>query len=267
MSSIRAKQVKLANKGDILIAGDNGVGTTLAKGTQGMHLTVGAETVSYQYVNKLLHTEGTSTLEIDRDVSASSGEKLLVKSFSGKSQITATNTSGTGDVNIVLKPQDNGQVIIDSVGNSSIKAGDDEILYLSSGDATTTNANGSNLVLSGGAGNGTGRIGLVVASSGYTLPNDAPNETFTTKGYVSSAVASVTRTEFRDQVTITTPSANYEITLTHTPIGSVDVLFNGMALDSGDFTISGNVVTLVDSQVGYTVEVDDVLQVRYEYNV
>ena len=65
-------------------------------------------------------------------------------------RIEATNTAGTGDVDIRLVPQDGGQVFIGEAGPGAIQSDDDELLLVKGGDSASAAA--GDLILEGGDG-------------------------------------------------------------------------------------------------------------------
>ena len=272
MAQMKAKQIKLNAQGDLIIANSNGSGSVLAKGANGAVLQAGASTVSYSFLDALRDsTSGDAIVTASKNALAVSGESLVFTNKAGEVRIEAKNTEGTGDVDIRLVPQGNGTVLIGSEGSSIVQADNGETLTLSGGDAVLTDSNGFNLILSGGAGNGTGVAGLVVAPTGYVVSGSAPAEAFITKGYVTEFVANEisasTTVEFRDEKrNFSQVEANYAYTLTHTPVGAIDVMINGLPLTGTEYALAGNVVTLNDANIGYSVETGDVLTVMYEYN-
>jgi hypothetical protein len=99
----------------------------------------------------------------------------------------------------------------------------------------------------------------LVAASATTAGDDALS--FSTKGYVDTAVAAVKLTEIEDVFTITAGLTAY--TLTQTPVGKVSVYFNGLKLTPAEVTVAGTSVTISTS---YSVESDDVIVADYTFN-
>ena len=225
------------------------------------------------------NTAGTSQsiAEFQAVDGVTNGEHFVITNGNGKVVInavdnTASNTT-PNNVDIVLQPQGDGQVYI---GRSTATAGGStettvtgeagDTIYIKSGDAATTDGSGNNLVLSGGNGNGTGSNGLVIAPTGYTIPDTAPVETFTTVGYVTAQINKIIVTETRDEKHIVTaPFSNYFFTLSYTPTGDVEILYNGIVLEPESYTVIGTALTLIDSVIGYSVDVGDIIQARYGY--
>jgi len=272
MSFLKAKQIKLVNEGDMIVANSNGQGSVLPKGAANTVLQGGENSVSYKYLDSLRDVDtGFAVVRAVEDaVNAVNGEFLTITNASNEVQFLAKNAAETGDVHIRLIPQANGQVFIGASGSSIIQGDNGEDLFVYGGNGAAPNGDGGDVILGGGEGAGSGANGIVRAKDGYVIPSDAPAETFITKGYLTSeindAVTAITRTEARDQTTVFVASANYVFNLSHTPVGAIDVMINGINLDSTEFTLSGAQVTLIDSAIGYSVEVGDMLQVRYEYN-
>lgn len=79
-------------------------------------------------------------------------------------RIEATNTAGTGDVDIRLVPQDGGQVFIGEAGPGAIQSDDDELLLVKGGDSASAAA--GDLILEGGDGTGAFDNGDVLIRGG-----------------------------------------------------------------------------------------------------
>lgn len=93
-----------------------------------------------------------------------SGSKFVFTQADGATdeiQLQASNTAGTGDVDIRLVPQGSGQVFIGDTGPGVIQADDDQLMLVKGGDSTT---DAGDLVLE--AGTGTNNNGIVVVNDG-----------------------------------------------------------------------------------------------------
>lgn len=60
-------------------------------------------------------------------------------------------------------------------------------------------------------------------------------------------------------------ATNAAVTLTQTPVGSISVFFNGIRLKNNGYSLAGTTVTLNDTNVGYSVDGTDVIDVSYSY--
>jgi len=268
MSLLKSKQIQLSAQGDLIVGNVAGNGSNLAKGAANAVLTATANSISYSYVNALRDTVSGNAV-MTSSVAGTGGENLSVISNDGKVTITADNATH-GNVDIILMPGAGGQVFIGNSGNSAIQGEANEDLTILGGDANITNGNGGDLILGGGTGNGTGLAGLVVAPTGYTIPSSASNETFATIGYVSEKVNLLTRSEKQeDKAVITQLTPNLIVNLTSVPYGDVAVYLNGLELDKNCYTVSGptgQIVQLNDSIIGYSVDQNDSVVLRYLIN-
>lgn len=171
-------------------------GSELVKGTENQVLTVTATGVEYKTQDTLRNdTTGKVTVDVTGAVSAT-GEYLEVVTDTDKVFLTAKNESGTGDVDLYIQGQGNGDVVIatnDSNqgliigesgtsltvaggGASGADAGD---LILKGGDGVDTFASGD-LVLQGGTGG--------VAEGIVIIRDSVGNEVASFTGGTASAV-------------------------------------------------------------------------------
>jgi hypothetical protein len=274
MSLLKVKQLKFNAAGDIIVANASGIGSLLSKGTINTALFIGSLGPQYQYVSSLSDPSmGATILSAQNSSLALNGENLVISNAANEVLITAKSTNPTEDIDIRLVPQGNGQVFIgtNNTTGSVLQSDPGEVLTIESGAANGQNENGSNLILSGGQGNGTGSNGFVVAPPGYTtlLTTLAPTDAFATVGYVGEKISAINLEEWRDTVVIQTLTANYAKVLTYTAVGDIEIAINGVELNFSDYSITnGNkTVTLVDSSMGYSVDVGDIVTYRYEYNL
>lgn len=275
MSLIKAKQLKFNAAGDIIVANASGIGSLLSKGTINTALFIGSLGPQYQYVSSLSDpTTGTTILSAQNSSLALNGENLVISNTANEVVITAQSNNPTENVDIRLVPQGNGQVYIGTTNTtgSVLQSDPGEVLTIESGAGASLNASGCNLILSGGAGSGTGTNGFVVGPPGYSsylasmeAATLVPAEAFATVGFVSGQIAEVNAVEWRDTVVILTLTANYAKTLTYTPVSDVEIAINGVELNFSDYSISGKNVTLTDSSMGYSVDVGDIITYRYDY--
>lgn len=141
-------------------------GTELAKGVEGQVLTVTATGVEYKYAEALRNAT-TGKVAVDTSgVTSATGEYLEVRSEADKVFLTAKNEAGTGDVDLYIQGQGNGDVIIAAnASNEGLIIGEDGTsLTISGGAGTTTNA--GNLVLKGGDGSETFESGDIILQGG-----------------------------------------------------------------------------------------------------
>jgi hypothetical protein len=268
MSLLKSKQIQLSAQGDLIVGNSAGHGSNLAKGAANTVLMASSNTVSYSYVNALRDSVSGNAV-MTTSIAGTGGENLSITSLDGKVTITADNAAHS-NVDIILMPGAGGQVFIGNSGNSAIQGEANENLTILGGDANVVNGAGGDLVLGGGAGNGTGLAGLVVAPTGYTIPSSAPNEAFATIGYVAEKVNLLTRSEKQeDKIVITQLTPNFAFDISLVPYGDVAVFLNGLELDKTNYTVSGPTgqhITMNDSVNGYSLDTGDVIVTRYLIN-
>ena len=174
-------------------------GSELAEGATDQVLTVtGAGTVEYAYVQELRTASGDLVFD-QGAVNGTGGEKIEFATEDNAVYLTARNAAGTGDVDLYLSGQGNGDVIISQNASQQglIIAEDDTTLTVSGGNASAADA--GDAVLKGGDGTGSFASGDVIlqggtggASEGITIIKDsAGNEVATFEG-VASATDHVT---------------------------------------------------------------------------
>jgi hypothetical protein len=275
MSLVKAKQLKFNSAGDIIVANVNSTGSLLPKGSLNTALFISSVGPSYQYVSSLNDPSlGTTLLSVSNNSLALNGENLQLSNTANEVVLTAVSNNPSANVDIRLVPQGNGQVYIGTSAStgSTLQADPGEILTIQSGDTTTSDGNGTNLILSGGSGNGTGTNGYVTGPSGYSSfltsqvnASLAPTDAFATVGFVNNQVAAIDTNEYRDRTTIVIPIPTLTFTLSYAPVGDIEVMYNGLELYESDFSVVGKVVTITTYTVGYSFDTGDVVEYRYNY--
>lgn len=114
---------------------------------------------------------------------------------------------------------------------------------------------------------GTGS-GAKLTANAATVDGD-DDLVYSTKGWVESKLAgSPTTNQAVESFTVpSSPSANYSVSISNTPVGDVQVSFNGLVLASNGYSYSEGSVSLVDTNIGYSAEEGDILTVTYHYEV
>lgn len=158
------------------------------------------------------------------------GEKFVVKNGDvvGQVRLEAKNATGTGDVDIVLLPQNNGNIKLgenssdakiqpDATYKLTIKSGNGSgstnanALYLEGGDGATGNLNGGDVVIKGGTKAGTGADGKVIIN-GVTYPSTdgVAGQAIVTNGAGVATWANVSAdtSTFKNVLVITTGTAD-----------------------------------------------------------
>ena len=195
----------------------------------------------------------------------------------------ATDFAGTGiEVNVgdfVVKTA-TGYVKFDNT-DPTVTAGDSTITV--TGDAHAGYAikvNTANIVSGDSAITVTGGVGAALV--GTTIDLVPGNINFETLGHVGTPVTgnylqwNGTSLAYKSAgdlgITVRaeedfdgTNTANFSFNTAHTPSGPVAVFINGVKVANAGFTLSGTDVTLVDSVIGYSVEVGDTVSVSYSY--
>lgn len=267
MSQLKAKQLKLAAAGDLLIGGAGGTGTTIsATGNADKILRVvnGAPAWSVNDNLKSANTFNSVTADDDAGVAVAvkndagtaattlatfksgsvADEAFAFSSSAGSLKIEATGTAA--DVDIILAPKGNGEIVIGSEGAGVIQADDGEDLSLLGG------AGIGNLFLNGG---GTGKV---------FYANDATDalKEVATKGDVQAATAAATvtqtRTEFAGDAAQFTLNAK-------TIQGSIIAHVNGLVLEQSYYTYNNTTKVVTFTNLPYTL--DNIDQVVFTYEV
>lgn len=270
MSQLKAKQLKLAAEGDLLVGGGSGTGTSLTAGEGNndkiLRVVDGKPAWSVNDNMKSANTYNTVTATDDDGVSIavqnSTGDAAvgLAKfksgsaadtSFEFSSEASALTISAAGsanDVDIVIAPKGSGDVIIGNEGGGIIQADDGEDLALLGGSGA------GNLLLNGG---GTGKIYYADNST------DATKE-IATIGYVDSGIADAAVTQTRAEF-----AGDATFTLEENAIpASIIAHINGLVIKDDFYSfddVTTYAVTFDTENLGYTL--DSVDQVVFTYEV
>lgn len=144
---------------------NGGTGLT-AVGTANKYLRSTGTVNQYDYVTALRDSSGNSIFEID-SANVADNTKILVTNTSSDVTLQAVDPDdGTANIDLVLKGQGSGAVIINesSGGNSLIQA--DDTLDLTASGGVANGADAGDLVLKGGNGDGAYNSGDVLIKGG-----------------------------------------------------------------------------------------------------
>ena len=144
---------------------NGGTGLT-AVGTVNKYLRSTGSVNQYDYVTALRDSSGNSIFEID-SANVADNTKIMVTNTSGEVTLQAIDPDdGTANIDLVLKGQGSGAVIINesSGGNSLIQA--DDTLDLTASGGVANGADAGDLVLKGGNGDGAYNSGDVLIKGG-----------------------------------------------------------------------------------------------------
>jgi hypothetical protein len=267
MSQLKAKQLKLPEAGALLIGGTGGTGTTIsATGNSDKILrvvdgkpawSVNDHLVSENGFNKVVATDntglvfsvqnadGNSAVEFLKFKSGvASDESLEFSSVPGAMTIAAKGTEA--DIDIIIAPQGNGDVILGNEGGGVIQADDGEDLQLLGGNGV------GNLILNGG---GAGRVY-------YGADADDATKEVATVGVVDTKVNASKVTQTRSQYVGTDVFTLEEKTIP----ASIIVHVNGLVVtdEKYAYNVSTNVVTFNPNALGYALESFDQVVFTYE---
>lgn len=141
-------------------------GVELAKGQEHQVLTTTAEGVEYTFVEALRNAEtgkvGVSVSEAD----SATGEYLEIRNETDKVFLTAKNESGTGDVDLYIQGQGNGDVIIAANASDQGLIVGEAGTSLTVGGGAGVDSDAGDLILKGGDGSGTFKSGDVILQGG-----------------------------------------------------------------------------------------------------
>lgn len=272
MSQLKAKQLKLSAAGDLLIGGTGGTGTTISASGNGDkilrvvngapawdindHLTSadGFNTVKATngtgIVVSVANAAGTAAVPMLTFASGSaSDENLKVSTSAGA--VTISGQGSAADVDVIIAPQGNGDVIIGNAGGGIIQAEDGEDLALQGGNG------GGNLFLLGGDPANGGSAGKIY----YAGDSTDPTKEIATIGNVAQAVAAATVSPYRSEFTGTQAFVLNAKTLN----GSVIAYVNGSLIEAPYFTYTANTQTVTfNGSLPYTLDSSDQVVFTYE---
>jgi len=262
MSQLKAKQLKLAAAGDLLIGGVGGTGTSIsATGNDDKVLRVINGAPAWSLNDNVKSANGFNTakatdsvgLEIGVQNSAgtagvtlatfksgsASDENFVFSSKSGAVELAAKGTSA--NIDIILTPKGDGEVIIGNSGGGIIQADDNEDLKLLGGDGT------GNLILNGGG------LGKVYYGDDAT---DASKE-IATKGDIQAVTFTQTRSEYAGDASSFALNAK-------TVVASVLAHINGLILKSDTYTVNPSTKVVTFSSLPYALDSMDQVVFTYE---
>lgn len=261
MSQLKAKQLKFAAAGDLLIGGSGGSGTTIsATGNNDKVLRVVNGAPAWSVNDHLVSPNGLNTATLtdtdgfvvavanetgDAPVTLAtfkngsvSDEKFVFSSETGKLTIAAEGTED--DIDVIIAAKGNGDVIIGHSGGGIIQADDNEDLALFGGEGT------GNLLINGG---GTGKVY-------YGNDSSDPDKEVATVGQITGASRTQTRDEFAGDSTFTLkPKAIAESVLAHV---------NGLILRSNQYTVNSSTKEVTFQNLPYALDSIDEVIFTYE---
>jgi len=210
-----------------LIRGD---GVEFTVGADNQVLTVSGGDISYGYVTDLRSAAGDSVIS-QGTINGTGGEYLEFANEDNGVYLTARNSAGTGDVDLYLAGQGNGDVIISQNASQQglIIAEDDTTLTVSGGDSATADA--GDAVIKGGDGTSTFASGDVVlqggtggSAEGITIVKDSAGNEVTTFSGLASATDYVDIENGIGEATISATGDSTDVDLVLAPSGAGVVL-------------------------------------------
>lgn len=189
-------------------------------------------------------------LEIEGSISdgvAESGERLKITHITDEVQLRPINNSGTGNVDLRIIPQNQGQVYIGENGNGLIQSEPTFDLTLKSGDGTSTTNSGDITILGGAATSGDTNGGNVYIRGGVNAGTGTRGRT-------------VIQDDRQANIAIftspTLPASNFlEF---RNSISDTDPLVSGVKIMASPESSSGNVSIILDPKGIGLVRVSDV---------
>ena len=261
MSQLKAKQLKLASAGDLLVGGNNGTGSSLSIGSAGQILRVVDSSPTWSANDTLTSSDGgTSITTTDTVINFVSDTKsvatfgveenadsfLTMTASVGK--LTLAGDGSADDVDVVISPKGEGEVIIGTSGGGAIQAEDGFDLKLLGGEGA------GNLILMGG---GTGKVY-------YADDASDPLREVATLGDIESAIGdslvSQTRSEFAGNAISFALNSKAVIT-------SVIAHINGLVIEEDYFTVDPSDKTVTFSGLPYILDAQDSVVFTYEITV
>ena len=136
--------------------------SSVGSAAQILRVNSGANGTEWAYNEQLYNSNGD--LILDTSGATTSTNKLVVTNAADEVIMTAASANGSGNIDLRLKAQASGNVIIDGSGAGYVGGDDDEDLNVRGGLAVSGDA--GNLVLRGGFGASTNASGNVVIAGG-----------------------------------------------------------------------------------------------------
>jgi chemotaxis protein histidine kinase CheA len=128
---------------------------------------------------------------------STAGERLDVTADNGKLTLAATNTAGSGAVDLEIRTQGAGAVKFNLAGTASIRSGAGEALLIQPGDAAS--GDGVALTIVGGSGTAAGSAGGdIMLSSGTPGAGGVAGQVKLSAGYVPASSDSVVNKSYVD---------------------------------------------------------------------
>lgn len=249
-----------------LVRGDS---TEFAMGTENQVLKVGASDIEYGYVTDVRSSAGDVVIG-QGTLNGTGGEYLEFAHEADAVYLTARNSAGTGDVDLYLAGQGNGDVIISQNASQQglIIAEDDTTLTVSGGNAAAADA--GDAILKGGDGTGAFASGDVVlqggtggASEGITIIKDSTgNEVASFAAGIADATDYVEVTNGIGDATISAVGDSTDVDLVLAPKGT-----GAVVVPAGyDISTAGDEAVVnkgyLDSQIGEVANNVDPLIIR-----
>ena len=210
-----------------LVRGDS---TEFAMGTENQVLKVGASDIEYGYVTDVRSTAGDVVFG-QGTLNGTGGEYLEFAHEADAVYLTARNSVGTGDVDLYLSGQGNGDVIISQNASQQglIIAEDDTTLTVSGGNAAAADA--GDAILKGGDGTSTFASGDVIlqggtggSTEGITIIKDSAGNEVSSFTGVASATDYVNVENGIGEATISAVGDSTDVDLVLAPKGTGAVL-------------------------------------------
>jgi len=210
-----------------LVRGDS---TEFAMGTENQVLKVGASDIEYGYVTDVRSTAGDVVFG-QGTLNGTGGEYLEFAHEADAVYLTARNSAGTGDVDLYLSGQGNGDVIISQNASQQglIIAEDDTTLTVSGGNAAAADA--GDAILKGGDGTSTFASGDVIlqggtggSTEGITIIKDSAGNEVSSFTGVASATDYVNVENGIGEATISAVGDSTDVDLVLAPKGTGAVL-------------------------------------------
>ena len=210
-----------------LVRGDS---TEFAMGTENQVLKVGASDIEYGYVEDIRSSAGDVVFG-QGTLNGTGGEYLEFAHEADAVYLTARNSAGTGDVDLYLAGQGNGDVIISQNASQQglIIAEDDTTLTVSGGNAAAADA--GDAILKGGDGTSTFASGDVIlqggtggSTEGITIIKDSAGNEVSSFTGVASATDYVNVENGIGEATISAVGDSTDVDLVLAPKGTGAVL-------------------------------------------
>lgn len=244
MTLLRPKQIKFTTENQLIVGSSTGNGKALNPGATDTFLKMTPTGLAYAPVDVIRDeannnsiTATATAIELKTTADGLTSTLSVEPSETGMS-LTVTGDEGVRD--LLLVPADGGNVVIGGPGDGVIEAEAGEDLSIKGGEGA------GNLFISAGA------TGKVYYGADASNPLNEIATLGTVRGDLSS---SFQRVQYQGNAEVVVPA--------NAVSNTVEVYINGVLVDVNDYTISNNIVSFSEEDIGFTLDIEDIIVLTY----